>query len=225
MAFVKVIKSAMGARLAQYEIRMGSQLQSATQQSRNVYFAITRAVVDDVGWEIIHQEGSTRNVCYIDVHEGTGTDAGFLLLMQATNSKGYSLGTTKDKHHTFAFGLAVSRIKHYALNELPVDPEPVEFTVDKAEHTILIQCPDWLRYNTLSVPEEVPPPPPPHVEVRKELEKATPPAVRGKENAVTASRNVLELVGKKPELADDFPLNRQERRTLAKKVATTIGKR
>jgi hypothetical protein len=51
-------------------------------------------------------------------------------------------------------GVSVTRFKHYVLNDTArdIEPAPVEFTVDEKEHTILIQCPDWLRYNPLSVP-------------------------------------------------------------------------
>lgn len=201
MAFEKVVKSAVGARGLHYEIRMGSQLQSAKQLHRSIYFAITRSVIDDVGWEVAAQDDTSRDVCFIDMHEGTGTDAGFLLMMQASDSKGYSLGTTKLKNHTFSMGLATSRIRHYVLNELPVDPAPVEFTVDKNEKSILIQCPDWLRYNPLAAPKEESPPP------------------------QVLPRQTLELVKGKPEKSDELVLNRQERRTLAKKVASSLGKR
>jgi hypothetical protein len=196
MAFVKVNKSSVGAfNYGLPIIRMGSHLQSEKQSSRAIYFSVTRPVIEQAGWKISGIKGSDDRVAVaIAVHEGTGTDAGFLLLEEEEG--GYRLGATRaDKQtHSFAMNVSVSRLKHYVVNDPLIEKsvQEVEFTVDEKEHTVLIQCPDWLRYNPLSVQEEpdpveeyVEPPPPP-----------TPP----------------------------LTLNREERRRLAKKVASRLGR-
>jgi hypothetical protein len=169
MPFVKIIKSAIGARHNTIEeIRMGSRFQSAKQSSRSIYISLTRSVIERLGWKLTATEDSKDGRVYVTmaVNEGTVEDAGFWLLVE--DEKGYVAGSGKGNTsgQSFGCGLSLTRLQHYVLNDTAQEmaPEPVEFTIDEKEHTVLVQCPDWLRYNPLSVPEPekkpVPPPPP-----------------------------------------------------------------
>ena len=157
MAFVKLNKApGFHSRLiSPYEIRMGAHLQSAVNKTRGVYFGITPRVVEDVGWTIA--ETDTRKVLHVMLHEGVGEDAGFLMLVE--DNDGYALGTVNKSGKSFSMSIAMMKFKHYVLNEVPVPPAPVEFTIDKEEKIILVQCPDWLRYNSLSYQEPEKPKP------------------------------------------------------------------
>jgi len=159
MAFVKVSKSAVGSKFSVPEIRMGSHLQS-NKVNRGIYFSISASVVEQAKWILVGTDSGTREKANIDVLEGTGDDAGFLMLVQTSDGTGYSVGREKSKGMSVAFAVSYARMKHYVLNELPIEPHSVNFTIE-ADNSILIECPDWLRYNPLSVKEEAPPSPPP----------------------------------------------------------------
>jgi len=81
--------------------------------------------------------------------------------------------------------------------------QEVEFTVDEKDHTVLIQCPDWLRYNPQSVPQPEP----------------APAKVETKDPRPTVVRLVEEAEEPEP-----IRLNREERRRLAKKVVSRLGR-
>jgi len=158
MAFTQVVKGKTGIRTNEVpELRMGSRLQSKTTLTRSIYFALTRPLIEQVGWQILKHDAERESI-RVAVNEGTAEDAGFLLLSEDLE-KGYSFGTNVGRQgQSMASGVSVSRFRHYVLNDVShdIEPEAVEFTVDEDEHTILVQCPDWLRYNPLSVPQPEP---------------------------------------------------------------------
>lgn len=198
MAFVKVNKSAMGSQSRQAEIRLGWHIQSEKNKTRSIYLSTSRDIVDQLGWKVEvgpSREGTgVRSTTRIAVHEGTGSDAGFLMLEY--DEYGYALGSNKSDPKSiasFTVNISVTRLKHYAINDILIEkqPEPVEFTIDEKEGTILIQVPDWLRYNPQTVEPEPEPEPEPVVEKKSD----TP-----------------------------LRLNREERRRIAKTVASRIGR-
>ena len=113
-------------------------------------------------------------------------------------------------------GVSVTRFRHYVLNDTTqdIEPEAVEFTVDEEEHTILVQCPDWLRYNPLSVPAVAKPKPVP----KEVVAPVAKPTFRKAEKprAIASFDELAEKVSANPEVMD--LLNRQERRTINKKM-------
>lgn len=177
-------------------IRMGTHLQGS-KTPRSVYMSISLSVLDQMGWSYTPEEDE-RARCSIAVHEGTHEDAGFFMLER--DPSGYTFGganNNKEARSALVSNIAVTKLRHYAVNDPLMEhpPEHVEFTIDEKEGTILIQLPDWLRYNESSVPDPEPevyiePPPPP-----KSKPKTSP-----------------------------VPLNRQQRRRLAKEVVTELGK-
>ena len=216
MAFTQINKSSVGARSSVSEIRMGSRRQSNSNPARSIYFAVTRDVAARAGWEVISDTEGAREWIQVAVNEGSEEDAGFLLLTE-DRAKGYIFGTNKGQTgYALAGSVTVVRFKHYVLNDVEIDIEPaaVEFTVDEKEHSILIQCPDWLLYNPLSVPV-----PAKKVEVAAPVANATFP--KGKAAILEARRaapfdELAEKVSANPEVMD--LLNRQERRTINKKM-------
>ena len=158
MAFVKVNKSPRGMNYANDPvIRMGTHLQGA-KSPRSVYMSISLSVLDQLGWPYAPEDGE-RARCTIAVHEGTNEDAGFFMLEH--DSSGYTFGGANSKEHArsaLVSNIAVAKLRHYAVNDPLIEhaPEAVEFTIDEKEGTILVQLPDWLRYNPASVPEPEP---------------------------------------------------------------------
>jgi len=221
MAFTQINKSSLGSHSNKNEIRMGSRRQSQSVPQRSIYFAITRDVVAQVGWELtVDDDDGNREWIRVAVNEGSDEDAGFLLLTEDMN-KGYVFGTNKGATgFSLAGSVSCTRFKHYVLNDttMDIEPAPVEFTVDEKEHSILIQCPDWLRYNPLSVPAVAKPKP-----VVKEVVApvAKPTFPKGKAAILEARRaasfdELAEKVSANPEVME--LLNRQERRTINKKM-------
>jgi hypothetical protein len=86
------------------------------------------------------------------VQEGVGAESGFLQLVE--DERGYTFSTS-GKHRELAVSANIteSNLAHYVLNEVPVTSSPVEFSIEDDGATILLQCPDWLRYNPLSYDE------------------------------------------------------------------------
>jgi hypothetical protein len=146
MAFQKVDKGSWQSNADNLpSVRMSAHLADSTSV-RSVVFFITRRVLDDVGAPIDEENrGSIKKRTRMAVYEGTGTDEGFLLI--TPDPKGYSCTLSAHGAHTFSMSVAISKLRHYVLNECPAPVCDVEFTIDEKEHSILVQCPDWLRFN------------------------------------------------------------------------------
>lgn len=207
MPFVTINKSRSGASIpsrSNPEVRMGSHLQT-DKVARGIYISIASVIIEELGWEVT--ERGLRRVVSVLVHEGVGSDAGFWLLSngELNEARAYVLGGERGKAHTFASGISVSRLAHYVLNDTSVPVAPVEFTVDAEAKTILVECPDWLRYN----PQSYTPP----EEERRSLPRAT--ADARKEQARPPARSA------DPE-DDVIHLNRGDRRRLASEITRRL---
>lgn len=214
MPFVTVEKSSRGIAYGVVaEIRMGSHLQSTKRTSRGIYFAMTRSVIDQAGWTLTGgMINKDREVYPIVLREGVGEDAGFMLLAQSDEGNSYALGLSTRSSKSFNMSVSVVNLKHYVMNDVPVPSAPVEFTVDEKDHTVLIQVPDWLRYNPLSYQAPLVP----VKEVVRQMPNPT-QAVRkgGKINATVS--NVALLIGEQlPEA------NRTERRDIARSLTRSL---
>jgi hypothetical protein len=155
MAFVKIDKSATGgwrSDLSEPNVRMSCHLQD-DKTPRSVAFYINHVLIDKVGWTTT-MDSNGRTSLSVAIHEGTGEDAGFLMLEESDAKNGYVLAVSKPGAFTYGMNASFTRFKHYVINEVPTPLMDVEFTYDAKDKTVLIQCPDWLRYNPLSVPEE-----------------------------------------------------------------------
>ena len=205
MAFVKVNKSNTGASYGSgvEEVRLGYHLSNGgSRGGRSMYVTITRALADKLGWKV-EQQDNGRNTMSVIIHEGTYEDAGFLMFENA--EAGYSLGTngsTAGAHHALSSSISMSRIKHYAVN----DPSEEKLTaaceyVINDDNTLLVQCPDWLRYNAASVPEQPVKVEPVQVKEVLPIEDDEPPPTKPK-----------------------ITLNREDRRRIAKRVASQLGR-
>lgn len=196
MAFVKVEKirpSFNGATIP--IVTMGAYLADGKHHvSKSIMIRLTNSLIDQLGW-VFDKEGAV----YVTVHEGNGTDAGFLqITVGVRDIAARKVTRNKDpsKSQGISVAITVSSLKHYVLNECPVSATEQVHTVDGA--ALIIQCPDWLRYNPQSYKEP---------EVKKPTVPARPPTMP-------------ELID---ELLDDPPpspltLNREQRRRLARKV-------
>jgi len=210
MAFVTVEKLRSGAIGAAGIpcVTMGAYLADGkAHKSRSVNFRITRLLVDLIGWPL------DERTLFLVVREGTDADKGFLQIMpdpqgrrttQPTDGQGFSLS------------LAVESFHHYVLNECPVSSGVVQHMIDG--DALIIECPDWFRYNPLSVPQPEKPKPVAE-EVVAPVAKPTFP--KGKATIREARRaasfdELAEKVSANPEVMD--LLNRQERRTINKKM-------
>lgn len=220
MAFVKVVKSFVGTgHMIEPVVRMSCHLQSSKQSSRALGFSFSRPAIEAAGWPI--GVDGERTYTSFSIHEGTGSDAGFLLLIY--DMDGYRSGGSGKRTGTFSVNISINRLKHYVLNEQPPqahEQEDVGFTIDKNEKSILIQCPDWLRYNPLTAPKEVEEEKPPvtvaPINIPVEEPKDTPrPLIKRAVAAVDElAQVVVNIKGDKP--------NRAERRHLAKRVSNAM---
>ncbi len=205
MAFVTVEKIRSGAIGAAGVpcVTMGAYLADGkAHKSKSVAIRITRLLVDLIGWPI---DGRTL---FLVVREGTDADKGFLQIMPDPQGR---RTTQPTDGQGFALTLAIASLKHYVLNECPVSSSVVQHMIDG--DALIIECPDWLRYNPLSVPQPV------AKEVVAPVANATFP--KGKAAILEARRaasfdELAEKVSANPEVMD--MLNRQERRTINKKM-------
>ena len=228
MVFTSVNKSSQGSHAHKTEIRMGSRIQSEKIKTRSIYFSISQDIIEQLEWKIV--DGSTdRHTVDICVLEGSMSDAGFIMLANQ-GEKVYHFGSTKGKGSVTGT-VALQTFKHYVLNDVTQDitPEAVEFIIVDKDRTILIQCPDWLRYNPLSAPES---------ELIDDDK-----LIFNQEVAIAVAHELLinkpkrkQLVTVHPNYDEDAPdvviapgkdanlpaMNRSERRVLAKKVAQAM---
>lgn len=206
MAFVKLEKGATGRQYEGIEeVRMGSH---RTKVGRTVYLTFTRDVAERAGWTT--QETPSRLQVMIRVNEGVGDDAGFLLLTE-DKENGYVMGAEKGKSHAFSTNLTYNRFRHYVLNDDNVNVHAVEFTVDEKDHSVLIQCPDWLRYNPQSYNE----PEKPKLEL-------TPPEAREERKPSRPTVSLKEISGIDGK-GKEVPLNRAQRRKIISGVTRALG--
>lgn len=200
MAFVKLPKGFKRVKTDELDVRMGSH---RTKVGRTLYLAISEGTVETLGWQVNRSEsGKHRRVVRIAINEGVGEDAGFLQITEDIDI-GYTLGADHKNAGSYATNLVATRLQHYLLNDDDVHVEKVEFSLDEKEKAILIQCPDWLRYNPQSYQEPE----------RPKLELTPPPKKEDKKS----SRPTLSVVDS--DTGDSARLNRKQRR-LAAQVLT-----
>lgn len=215
MPFARVSKSSFGSRIKPDEIKMGWHRSTQKGEGKAIYFSVSRTIIESMGWEIkeegaMNAKSTSRRYTSVAVMEGTGKDAGFLMLVEYWERDGYVLGNNKGatQNTSFSMGVTNTRFAHYIINNFneEVTPGPISYTIDQDEKTILIECPDWFRYDptTVKEPEPVKPAPAPV----KEAERTSRP---------------LPKIVVEAEEDDEVPkLNRSDRRRLASKVARAL---
>lgn len=148
MPFVKIDKSRR-ASTGETVVSMGTYLADGKKHmTKSVAFRISAALLKQLGWVI--SEGKIA----LGVHEGTGVDKGFLQLV--LDPQGYRGSQGKETEEGAGIGISITsdRFKHYVLNECPVSAVIVAHTIDG--DALVVECPDWLRYNPLSEPQPEP---------------------------------------------------------------------
>lgn len=202
MAFVKLDKGARRSRSGITEVRLGAY---RGKQGRVVYISISLGAIEQAGWTINESEtNSKRKTVNVMINEGVGEDAGFWLLTE-DNEFGYVLGADHQQSGALVTSILIARLKHYVLNDEHVSVESVEATVDEKEHTILVQVPDWIRYNPQS-----------YQEPEKPKLVLTPPKEDKK-----PSRPTLNVVTKDGD-DNELTLNRKQRRLAANVLARAM---
>ncbi len=152
MAFVKVEKLRRGiGDLLTPVVTMGAYLADGKKhKTRSIMFRISFPLLRELKWE------AKDGLFCIVIHEGTDTNRGFLQFTIDNDSiDSRRISTPKDgDKHGISTNVTVDAFKHYVLNECPISAIPVAHTVDGS--ALIIECPDWLRYNPQSVPEPEP---------------------------------------------------------------------
>lgn len=148
MAFVKIERSRSGPIGVGRTpcVTMGSYLADGKRhKSKSVSFRISRALIDIIGWPIVD------HTLFLSIHEGTDADKGFLQIVPDPQGRRTTQPTASQG---FALAMIIDNFKHYVLNECPVSSTIVPHMID--DNALIVECPDWLRYNPQSVPELVP---------------------------------------------------------------------
>lgn len=151
MAFVKVEKRHTGGYNATVAmVTMGAYLADGkAHKGRSVNFRMTQLLIQQLGWVPVDRK------LIVAINEGIDVDKGFLQITldpngrrisQTLEGQGFSLSATIESFH------------HYVLNECPVSSATVSHVIDNG--ALIIECPDWLRYNPTSVPQPEPGPVP-----------------------------------------------------------------
>jgi hypothetical protein len=162
MAFVRVDKSRQGG-YAQFQpvVTMGAYLADGKKHaSRSIMFRISRPLLDQLGWTF---DSSSIDVA---ISEGTDKDSGYLQVVPVPadlHTRRMTLSQSGKGSHGVAVSMTIESFKHYVLNECPVSAAIVPHMVDG--NALIIECPDWLRYNPESVPKPEPKPVAPPVQL------------------------------------------------------------
>ena len=152
MAFTRVEKLRVGGHMApELVVTMGAHLADGKKtNSKGVAFRISRPLVTQLGW-IPDDNGRLR----IAINEGSGSDKGFLQLVP--DPKGRYAVMKSHTNQGVSLNSDILSFNHYVLNECPVSAHAVTHVVDG--NALIIECPDWLRFNPQAVPEEKKPTP------------------------------------------------------------------
>jgi hypothetical protein len=134
MPFVKISPTFTRSTTNRDRVAMSVVVNKRTNQ---VYlqFGVGANVCKAAGWERIDR---------IDVSEGTGEDAGKVMLQRSPT--GYKIGAAHDSHAR-VLRLIVGKLQHYHVDSAPRGQTRCEFSIDGAG--ILIEAPEWLRCNIL----------------------------------------------------------------------------
>ena len=156
-------------------------------------FRLPMAIVKESGIPYVDHK------LYLNIHEGTGEDAGFLMLVHDPVT-GYTATQSKTKlggaHSGCSLNIAMVKFSYYTPNETPIPATPVDHAIQ--DGGILIECPEWLRPDIAKMtadglmPPAQEPPPPPEPEPKPEPKR--------------------------------YPLARKERRVIASRVAHALAK-
>ena len=191
MAFVQLNKSrVVTASVQEPFVTMGTYLADGkAHKGRSISFRFTHPLILQLGWEL-----KDRKIG-VGVNEGIGEDAGFLQLVndEIHGYRGSQGSATRVREYQgVSISVTIERFKHYVLNECPVSAHIVNHMIDN--NTLIVECPDWFRFNPQSVPEQ------PKQEERRPLSSR----VKQETNAEDKS----------PPLS----LNREERRRIGREV-------
>jgi hypothetical protein len=150
MAFTRVEKLRTGGHGAiMPQVTMGAYLADGKKhKSKQINFRVTRALINELGWE------PDNDKLYIAINEGSGSDKGFLQLVP--DKMGRRTTVEADTNQGMAINATLDSFKHYVLNECPMPTEVVNHIVDG--NALIIECPDWFRFNPLSEPQPEPEP-------------------------------------------------------------------
>ena len=130
---------------------MGTYLADGkAHKTKSVNLRFTAALIKQLGWEL------RDNAMCIVINEGVGADKGLLQIACDWDHPQKRKSTKGEGKQGFAISLGMESFKHYVLNECPMPTRQVSHVID--EGTIIIECPDWLRYNPQSVAEPEPEP-------------------------------------------------------------------
>jgi hypothetical protein len=150
MAFVKTKPKLRAGRNVVDTVSMGVYLADGKKVDRkSVVFRFASTVLDKLGWQ-----PTDEKPVLVNVFEGTDTDVGFLQLVP--DAEGYSVTgkISQSSNQSRSISVGIDRFTHYVLNEPGSVPSaPVQYVVEG--NTLLIECPDWLRFNPLSVEPKV----------------------------------------------------------------------
>jgi hypothetical protein len=146
MAFVRVTAVHRPRRGQGETVTMGLYLADGKHVKRKtIGFRFTRSLLDKLGWPAGHEP------YLVSLFEGIGEDVGFWQI--APDKEGYSLTGKKGEaglSQGRAFQVNTDSLKHYVLNEPgPITARPVSHIAEGS--TLIIECPDWLKFNPQSV--------------------------------------------------------------------------
>jgi hypothetical protein len=147
MAFVKSKPKNKPGRTFPDTVTMGVYLADGKAVDRkSMVIRFAKTVLEQLGW-------ITDPPTTVAVFEGTDTDVGFLQI--AIDPQGYFVTGTKSKTgQSRSITVPLERLNHYVLNDpAPIPSSPVQFVIEG--DTVLVECPDWLRFNPLSVEPKV----------------------------------------------------------------------
>jgi hypothetical protein len=143
MVFTPIDKGAggLGNRGSAAGVRLGMS------NARVIYISVPRSVIQSAGWQVDWDERQFKTSVLL--HEGSGTDAGFLVLAPAKQGEGYPLKAVSQLPNAAFIGhFTAGKLRHYMLppNTVSMRAHNVDYSVDGEQ--LLIQVPPWLIYNS-----------------------------------------------------------------------------
>lgn len=142
-----------GGSVSLTHITIGAYLAEGISKPRNISFRIPFQIMIDSGIPFENHKAM------IGIHEGVGTDVGFVQLYHEpdprvgiSSSQGHKKERTEPSNQGFTASFRFERLQYYAPTEWPITATQVNHIVEG--NSLIIEVPDWFRPNLKKMEED-----------------------------------------------------------------------
>lgn len=157
MPFIKIQPKVRAiSSIANNKVTIGAYLAEGVNKPRSISIRIPYSIVEETNF----LQGESGHKIILGLHEGVGSDAGFLMLYLTDNLKegssaaqGHRKGEEpSDSRQGFTVSYRYERFQYYTPNEWPTSATECDHMID--DGNLIFAVPDWLKPNIEKMREE-----------------------------------------------------------------------